>query len=118
LSVPVSGWTRRRVSESARTGEQLRTGQDVEMIEFETQVNNKIGVHLRAAGEFVKVANKFASDIMVIKDGRKANGKSILGLASLAIERGAKIVVKISGRDEREARSAIERLIENNFNED
>lgn len=88
------------------------------MIEFETQVNNKIGVHLRAAGEFVKIATKFASDIVVIKDGRKANGKSILGLASLAIERGAKIVVKIDGRDERDARAAIEKLIANNFYED
>ena len=88
------------------------------MIEFETQVNNKIGVHLRAAGEFVKVATKFTSDIVVVKDGRKANGKSILGLASLAIERGAKIVVKINGSDEREARAAIEKLIAANFYED
>jgi phosphocarrier protein HPr len=88
------------------------------MIEFEAQVNNKIGVHLRAAGEFVKVATKFDSDIVVIKDGRKANGKSILGLAGLAIERGAKIVVKIEGRDEQDARAAIEKLIAANFYED
>ena len=88
------------------------------MVEFETQVKNKIGVHLRAAGEFVKVATKFSSDITVIKDGRKANGKSILGLASLAIERGARIVVRINGRDEREARTAIEKLIASNFYED
>jgi len=88
------------------------------MIEFEAQVNNKIGVHLRAAGEFVKTATRFASDILVTKNGKKANGKSILGLASLAIERGAKITVKIDGRDEQEARAAIEKLIANNFNED
>ncbi len=88
------------------------------MIEFETQVNNKIGMHLRAAGEFVKVATKYESDIFVLKDGKKANGKSILGLASLAIERGAKITVRIHGDDEREARAAIERLIAENFYED
>ncbi len=88
------------------------------MIEFETQVKNKIGVHLRAAGEFVKTATKFTSEIFVVKNGRKANGKSILGLASLAIERGARITVRIDGEDEREAREAIEGLIDNNFNEE
>ena len=88
------------------------------MIEFETQVKNKIGVHLRAAGEFVKTATKFNSEIFVVKNGKKANGKSILGLASLAIERGARITVRIDGRDEKEARAAIEELIDNNFNEE
>ena len=88
------------------------------MVEFETQVKNKIGVHLRAAGEFVKTATKFASEIFVVKNGKKANGKSILGLASLAIERGARITVRIDGRDEKEARAAIEQLIDNNFNEE
>jgi len=96
----------------------LWTGQDFEMIEFETQVNNKIGMHLRAAGEFVKVATKFKSDVLVVKDGRKANGKSILGLASLAIERGARITVRIQGNDELDARAAIEKLIADNFYED
>ncbi len=88
------------------------------MIEFETQVKNRIGVHLRAAGEFVKTATKFNSEIFVVKNGKKANAKSILGLASLAIERGARITVRIDGRDEKEARAAIEELIDNNFNEE
>ncbi|MBP2680872.1 MAG: Phosphotransferase system, phosphocarrier protein HPr [Candidatus Krumholzibacteriota bacterium] len=88
------------------------------MIEFETQVNNKIGMHLRAAGEFVKVATKFKSDVFVVKDGKKANGKSILGLASLAIERGARITVRLNGDDEQEARAAIESLIADNFHEE
>jgi len=88
------------------------------MIKFETEMNNKIGMHLRAAGEFVKVATRFASEIFVIKDGKKANGKSILGLASLAIERGATITVQIDGGDEEDARTAIEELIANKFYED
>ena len=88
------------------------------MIEFETQVNNKIGMHLRAAGEFVKVATKFKSDVFVVKDGKKANGKSNLGLASLAIERGARITVRLNGDDEQEARAAIESLIADNFHEE
>ena len=75
-------------------------------------------MHLRAAGEFVKTATKFSSEIFVIKDGKKANGKSILGLASLAIESGAMITVQIDGGDEAEAREAIEELINNKFYEE
>jgi phosphocarrier protein len=88
------------------------------MIEFESQVNNKIGLHLRAAGEFVKLASRFSSRITVIKNGRKANGKSILGLASLAVGRGAIIIIQIDGEDEAPAREAIEQLISDNFYEE
>lgn len=88
------------------------------MVEFTSRVNNKIGMHLRAAGEFVKLATKFSSDITVIKNHRQANGKSILGLASLAIGRGAEITIRIEGTDEEEARVALERLIGDNFNEE
>ena len=88
------------------------------MVEFTSTVNNKIGMHLRAAGEFVKLASRFRSDVIVIKDTRKANGKSILGLASLAIGRGAEITIQIAGEDELAAREAIEALIAANFYED
>jgi phosphocarrier protein HPr len=88
------------------------------MIEFDTTVNNKIGLHLRAAGEFVKLASRFSSQITVIKNGKKANGKSILGLASLAVGRGAVITVQIDGEDEAPAREAIEQLISDNFYEE
>ena len=88
------------------------------MVKFTSRVNNKIGMHLRAAGEFVKLANQFASDVVVSKNGRQANGKSILGLASLAIGRGAEIVIEIDGADEHDARKAIEDLIAANFYED
>ena len=57
------------------------------MLEFTSRVNNKIGMHLRAAGEFVKLANQFSSEVTVIMQDRKANGKSILGLASLELGR-------------------------------
>jgi phosphocarrier protein len=88
------------------------------MIEFKSKVNNKIGLHLRAAGEFVKLAAQFNSQVFVIKNGRRANGKSILGLASLAIGRGATITIQIDGKDELEAREAIEKLIGDNFYEE
>ena len=88
------------------------------MIEFKSRVNNKIGLHLRAAGEFVKLAAQFSSKIVVIKNGKKANGKSILGLASLAVGRGSTITIQIDGQDELQAREAIEKLIGDNFYEE
>ena len=88
------------------------------MVEFKSQVNNKIGLHLRAAGEFVKLASRFESKITVIKSGKKADGKSILGLASLAVGRGAVITVQIEGTDEMKAKDAIQKLISDNFYEE
>jgi phosphocarrier protein len=88
------------------------------MVEFNKRIGNKIGLHLRAAGEFVKVAAQFASEVTVFNGDRWANGKSILGLASLAAARGSEIRVQIEGPDEGEARIALERLIDDKFNED
>jgi phosphocarrier protein len=88
------------------------------MVEFKKRISNKIGLHLRAAGEFVKVAAQFASEITVFNGDKWANGKSILGLASLAAARGSQIRIEIDGPDESDARSAIEQLIDDKFYED
>jgi phosphotransferase system HPr (HPr) family protein len=88
------------------------------MVEFTKQVGNKIGLHLRAAGEFVKVAAQFSSDIRVYNGDRYANGKSILGLASLAAARGSHLRVEIEGADEAAAQKALEALFEAKFHEE
>jgi phosphotransferase system HPr (HPr) family protein len=88
------------------------------MIEFTRQVGNRIGLHLRAAGEFVKVAAQFTSEVRVYHGEKFANGKSILGLASLAAARGAQVRVEIEGPDEAAARKAIEALFDAKFYED
>ncbi|MFH1754153.1 MAG: HPr family phosphocarrier protein [Candidatus Latescibacterota bacterium] len=88
------------------------------MLELSCLVTNKIGVHLRAAGEFVKVASKYSSKITVFNGSREANGKSILGLASLAIPSGTSIMIRIEGKDEKQAGKALDELIKMNFNED
>jgi len=88
------------------------------MQELSCQVNNKIGIHLRAAGEFVKVASRFSCNITVINGNREANGKSILGLASLAIPAGTSITIRLDGKDEKAAADALATLVKNNFNED
>ena len=88
------------------------------MIEFTRQVGNRIGLHLRAAGEFVKVAAQFSSEVRVYHGEKFANGKSILGLASLAAARGAQVRVEIDGPDEAAAQKAIEALFDAKFYED
>ena len=78
---------------------------------------NRLGLHLRAAAQFVKVANKFKSNISVIRDDTKVNGKSIMGLAMLAAARGTHIVIQGEGPDAREALEALEELISKGFGE-
>ena len=88
------------------------------MVELTKRINNKIGLHLRAAGEFVKVAAQFASEITVYNGDKSANGESILGLASLAAARGSMIRIEIDGPDEIDARAALEQLIDDKFYEE
>jgi phosphocarrier protein HPr len=84
----------------------------------EFTVINKLGIHARPAAMFVKVANRFACDIFVEKDGEKVNGKSIMGLMMLAAGPGSKVKVYAHGTDAPAALTEIEALIKSKFNED
>jgi len=84
----------------------------------ELVVKNKLGIHARPAAMFVKVANKYRSEILVEKDGQEINGKSIMGLMMLAAGQGSKLTVTISGDDASKAIREIEILIERKFDED
>jgi len=78
---------------------------------------NKLGMHARAAASFVKLASSFESDISVTKNGKKVNGKSIMGIMMLAASRGTIIEISTSGKDELEAMTQIEKLILDRFGE-
>ena len=84
----------------------------------ELVVLNKLGIHARPAAMFVKVANRFASNILVEKDGEQINGKSIMGLMMLAAGPGTKILVSCEGDDCNAAMDAIVELIKRKFDED
>jgi phosphocarrier protein HPr len=88
------------------------------MIERKAVIQNKIGMHLKAAAEFVKVASRFGCEVTLGKDGSWVNGKSILGVSGLGAGRGATIVVRTDGKDEEEAMEALIRLIDDKFYED
>lgn len=81
-------------------------------------IQNKVGLHARPAALFVQTAKKFKSNITVEKNGEEVNAKSILGILSLGVERGAHIVIKAEGEDEKKVMHEIKELIENKFGED
>jgi len=79
---------------------------------------NKLGLHARAAAQFVQLASSFSSHIEIEKDKRRVNGKSIMGVMMLAAGKGSEITLYADGEDEDESMQKIEQLINNRFNED
>jgi phosphocarrier protein len=88
------------------------------MLSRELEVINTKGIHARPAAMFVKIANRFTSDIFVEKDGEKVNGKSIMGLMMLAAGPGSQILVEAKGTDAAAALNEIESLLKRKFDED
>ncbi len=75
-------------------------------------VSDPVGFHLRAAGRIVKLTKSFHSEVTIRYNGKSANAKSIMGLASLAAEYQTEVEVQVTGPDEDEACDRILRLIE------
>jgi len=88
------------------------------MIKKELTIKNKTGLHARPAALLVKTTGKFKSDIFISKDGYRVNGKSIMGVMTLAAESGSVIEISVDGPDEEEAFIALEDLINNKFFEE
>ena len=91
---------------------------DGEFFTKELTVVNKLGIHARPAAMFVKVANRFGSDIFVEKDGEKINGKSIMGLMMLAAGPGSKVILYVKGADASAAIAELEALVQRKFDEE
>ncbi len=87
------------------------------MIENEVTIKNRAGLHTRPAATLVKLAAKFKSEFYIIKDGMEINGKSIIGVMTLAAERGSKLTIKFDGPDEADASKAMYELFECGFDE-
>jgi phosphocarrier protein len=88
------------------------------MLEQTVKIQNRLGLHARACSVFVKEAARFASHVIVARDGLEVNGKSILGVMMLAAECGAEIQLKTDGKDEKEALEALVRVVNNKFGEE
>ncbi|TVQ89833.1 MAG: HPr family phosphocarrier protein [Chromatiaceae bacterium] len=87
------------------------------MIRTELDIINRLGLHARAAAKFVTCAEGFHSSVQVERDGRRVNGKSIMGVMMLAASCGTHIIVEIDGPDETAAAAALAKLVADRFGE-
>lgn len=81
------------------------------------EIKNRLGLHARAAALLVQTVNKFSAQVYFSKDGQQTDGRSIMGVLTLAATQGSKIQVEASGEDAERAVRAIEKLIDDRFNE-
>lgn len=80
-------------------------------------ITNASGLHARPATFFIQKANSYKSTILVEKDDRKVNAKSLLGVLSLGIAKGMTITLIADGQDEEVAISGLVSLVNSGFNE-
>jgi len=83
----------------------------------ELLIENKLGLHARAAAQIVKSASAFSARITLSKDGLDVDGKSIMGIMMLAAAKGSMVFVQTEGADEEQALEGMERLFRDRFGE-
>jgi phosphocarrier protein HPr len=86
-------------------------------VERTFEIVNALGLHARAAAQLVQIANRHRAEIHVEKDGMQVNGKSIMGVLTLAAAKGSQITVSCDGEDAETAMGALAKLIEGGFGE-
>jgi len=87
------------------------------MPQREVEIVNKLGLHARASAKLTQLAAKYQSDVVLSRNNRKVNAKSIMGVMMLAAGKGAKVTIEIDGPDEGDAMEAIVGLIGDYFGE-
>jgi phosphocarrier protein HPr len=87
------------------------------MLEREVIINNRLGLHARAAAKLVGVASGYAADVTLEKNGQRVNGKSIMGVMMLAASKGTMLRLTVDGEGEAEALQALVGLIDDKFGE-
>ena len=95
----------------------LKGRKEMGRVEKDLVITNKLGLHARPAALFVQTANRFYATIEIQKDDMSVDGKSIMGIMTLAAEVGSTIKVIASGKDASAAVDALMKLVETNFGE-
>jgi phosphocarrier protein len=88
------------------------------LVEKKIKVINELGLHARPSAQLVQTISMFESDVMISRDELTINAKSIMGVMMLAAERGAELLIRADGPDEKEAIDAIEKVFASKFGED
>ena len=84
------------------------------MVSRTIQVNNQVGLHARPATFFIQKSSEFKSGILVEKNNKRVNAKSLLGVLSLGVTKGTEITVIADGPDEEAAVQALVSLVSSN----
>ena len=88
------------------------------MISRDLTIQNRLGLHARAAARLVHLANRFNSKVLLSKDGISVDGKSILGILTLSATQGSSMKLTVDGLDEQEAAREIAALVDARFGEE
>ena len=84
---------------------------DFQVARRQVEITNALGLHLRPADKFVRLASRFQSEVRVFSDGQEINGKSILDLTTLAAECGTWLDLEARGPDAEAAVEALSELV-------
>jgi phosphotransferase system HPr (HPr) family protein len=95
----------------------MTDGQKKRLLEKKVVIKNKLGLHARPAALFVQTANRFKCEVEIIKGREKVNGKSIMGIMTLAAGVGTPLTIRTQGDDAALAMEELLKLIANNFGE-
>ena len=87
------------------------------MIKKRVKIVNRAGLHTRPAAMIVKIASKYKSQFYISKDGYKINGKSIIGVMTLAAAQGSELDLDFEGVDERNMSEEVCTFFERGFEE-
>lgn len=82
------------------------------MIKKPVKILNENGLHALPASRFVRLAETFVSNVMLEKNGVEVSGKSIMGILTLACEKGSTVVLSCEGKDEKRAFNALRKILE------
>ena len=87
------------------------------MLRQDVLIINKLGLHARASAKLTQLVSSFKCDVMLSRNGRRVNAKSIMGVMMLAAGKGTTISIETNGPDEAEAMQAIVNLVNDYFGE-
>ena len=87
------------------------------MIQKNTTISNKLGLHARASAKFTKLAGSFPCEVWLSRGERRVNAKSIMGVMMLAAGVGSEVTLETDGPKEQEAMDALLALIADKFGE-
>ena len=87
------------------------------MLQQDVLIINKLGLHARASAKLTQLASSFKCEVIMSRNGRRVNAKSIMGVMMLAAGKGTTIGIETNGQDEAQAMQAIIKLVNDYFGE-